>query len=106
MAHDGSGRSAPLCLDTVQPLGKLLLGQGTTLKNVPKGITVVCMVLIQHKDHSEVFHLFHHYGLQVSEVWVSTPELLVHGHQVTEIQAPPCALHVESNHIEDLVKYP
>ena len=58
------------------------------------------MVLIQHKDHNEVFHLFHRYSLQVSEVWVSMPELLVHGCQVTEIQAPPCALHVDSYHIQ------
>ena len=61
------------------------------------------MVLIQNKDHSEVFYLFYHYGLQASEVWVSMLELLVHGHWVTEIQAPPHALHVEGYHIQDLM---
>ena len=93
----------PLCLYAVRPLRKPLLGQGTIFKNIPEGIAVVRMVLVQHKDHSEVFHLFHHYGFQVSEVWVSMPELLVHGHRVMEIQAPPCALHVDSYHTEDLV---
>ena len=80
VANNGPCGPAFSGLNIARPLRKMLLTQGSTFEDVPKGITVVGMVLIQYEDHSEVCYLFDCHSLQVTEVWISMPELLVHGH--------------------------
>ena len=96
MAH-----AAPpfLVLIPPDPLRKMLLTQGSAFEDVPEGVTVVSMILIQYEDHSEVWYLFDGHGLQAMKVWISTPELLVHGCQVMEVQTPLPALHVHGYYI-------
>ena len=80
VANNGPCSPTFSCLNTVQPLGKMLLTQGSTFKDVPEGIALVNMILIQYEDHSEVCYLFDAHGLQAMKVWISTLEFLVHGH--------------------------
>ena len=64
----------------LDPSGKTLLTQGSPFEDVSKGIAVVCVILIQYKDHGEMCHFLDGHGLQLTKVWFSTPESLVHGH--------------------------
>ena len=82
MADNGLHSPTFSHFNATQPIGEMLLTQGSTFKDVSEGITVVCVILVQYKDHGEVCHFLDGHGLQLMKVQISTPEPLVHRHQV------------------------
>ena len=73
------------CFNATQPIGEMLLTQGSPFKDVSEGITVVCVILIQYEDHGEMCHFLDSHSLQLMKVRISMPEPLVHGHQIMKV---------------------
>ena len=61
--------------DPLRTIGEMLLMKSVLLKDVSKHVAVMCVILIQYDDHSEMHNL-----LQAMEIGVMAPKSLVHRH--------------------------
>ena len=66
MADNGPCSPAFSHFNATQPIGEMLLTQGSPFEDVSKGIAVVCVILIQYEDHGEMCHFLDGHGLQLT----------------------------------------
>ena len=71
--------------NATQPVGEMLLTQSSPFEDVSEGIAVVCVILIQYEDHGEMCHFLDGHCLQLTKVQISTPESLIHRHQIMKV---------------------
>ena len=100
VAYYHMGCSTLACHDPLQTIWESLLMESVLFEDISECIAVMHVVLVQHNDHGKMHYLLHHNSLQAMEIGVMTPESLVDGHQVAEIQAPLRIFHVQGNHIQ------